>query len=108
MELGAKFHCVATIHMDPIDLNCETTNALKKQVKEILSDIDNSLSFHDFRVVSGPTHTNLIFDVVMPYTFPFSAEKLKDEIKEKVSEINENYFCVINIDKKYVSRKETE
>ena len=108
MELGAKFHCVATIHMDPIDLNCETTNALKKQVKEILSDIDNSLSFHDFRIVSGPTHTNLIFDVVMPYTFPFSAEKLKDEIKEKVSEINENYFCVINIDKKYVSRKETE
>lgn len=108
MELGAKFHCVATIHMDPIDLNCETTNTLKKQVGEILESIDGSLSFHDFRIVSGPTHTNLIFDVVMPYSFPVSAETLKSEIKEKVSKINENYFCVINIDKKYVTEKETE
>ncbi len=106
MELNSKFKCVATIHMDPIDLNCETTNILKAKLKEILQNIDSSLSFHDFRTVSGPTHTNIIFDVVMPYNFRLSTEKLKEEIKQKVSEVSENYFCVINIDKKYVNTKE--
>ena len=92
--------------MDPIDDNCETTNALKAQVSEILKNIDSSLSFHDFRIVSGPTHTNLIFDIVMPYSFKMTSEKLKDEVKKRISKIDENYFCVINIDKKYVNTKE--
>lgn len=106
MELNAKFKCLSTIHMDPIDDNCETTNALKAQVSEILKNIDSSLSFHDFRIVSGPTHTNLIFDIVMPYSFKMTSEKLKDEVKKRISKIDENYFCVINIDKKYVNTKE--
>lgn len=106
MELKAKFKCVATIHMDPIDLNCEKTNNLKNQVNEILKNIDNSLSFHDFRVVSGPTHTNLIFDVLVPYNFFLTDEQLKREIREKVTNISDNYFCVISIDKKFVNKKE--
>lgn len=106
MELKAKFKCVATIHMDPIDLNCEKTNNLKNQVNEILKNIDNSLSFHDFRVVSGPTHTNLIFDVLVPYNFFLTDEQLKREIREKVTNISDNYFCVISIDKKFVNTKE--
>lgn len=106
MELKAKFKCVATIHMDPIDLNCEKTNNLKNQVNEILKNIDNSLSFHDFRVVSGPTHTNLIFDVLVPYNFFLTDEQLKREIREKVTNISNNYFCVISIDKKFVNTKE--
>ena len=106
MELNSKFHCITTIHMDPVNLNCEVTNKLKSEISNILKDIDSSLSFHDFRTVSGPTHTNLIFDVVMPYNFKISAENLKKTIKEKISEVDENYFCVINIDKKFVNTKE--
>ena len=108
MELNSKFHCISTIHMDPIDLNCETTNTLKAHLTNVLHEIDDSLSFHDFRTVSGPTHTNLIFDVVMPYNFKLTPDKLKEEIKKKISEIDKNCFCVINIDKKFVNTKETE
>ena len=105
MELNQKFQCVSTIHMDPIDLNCEVTNSLKLMVKDVLLEINPILSFHDFRTVSGPTHTNLIFDVVMPFNFELSADELKMLIKKKVSLINENYFCVINIDKKYIKER---
>ncbi|MBQ4156000.1 MAG: cation transporter [Clostridia bacterium] len=108
MELNRKFQCVSTIHMDPIDLNCEVTNSLKLMVKDILLEIDPVLSFHDFRTVSGPTHTNLIFDVVMPFKFNLSEDELKSLIKKKVSLINENYFCVINVDKKYVKERDCE
>ena len=108
MELKAKFHCLATIHMDPIKLNCEFTNNLKSYLKNILKSIDSSLSFHDFRIVSGPTHTNLIFDVVMPYDFKLKPDELKSLIKEKVSTLNENYFCVINIDKDFTGVSEKE
>ncbi|MGN0173588.1 MAG: cation diffusion facilitator family transporter [Acutalibacteraceae bacterium] len=108
MELKSKFHCVATIHMDPINLNCKISNELKQKLRDVLKSIDETLSFHDFRIVSGPTHTNLIFDVVMPFKFKLSAEELKNEIKNKVSEIDENYFCVINVDKKYIVKSEKE
>lgn len=108
MELKAKYHCLATIHMDPVKLNCEITNNLKSNLKNILMSIDPSLSFHDFRIVSGPTHTNLIFDVVMPYDFKLKPDELKSEIKEKVTNLNENYFCVINIDKDFTGVGEKE
>lgn len=102
MELKQKFHCIATIHMDPVDVNCEATKELKLQIKEILNSIDSRLSFHDFRIVSGPTHTNLIFDVVIPFEMKILPEKLKEEIRKKVTELNENYFCVIETERKFV------
>ncbi len=106
MELNHKFKCVSTIHMDPINLNCELTNSLKIVVGEVLNEIDPVLTFHDFRTVSGPTHTNLIFDVVVPFKFEMTADELKAEIKKKVTQRNENYFCVINVDRKFVKEKE--
>ncbi len=106
MELNHKFKCLTTIHMDPLDLNCETTNSLKDLTKKILCDIDPLLSFHDFRIVSGPSHTNLIFDVVIPYNYKYTPDELKALIKKRISQENENYFCVINVDRKFVSTKE--
>lgn len=99
VELRSKFNCQATIHMDPIDTECELTNELKEKVGKIINDIDEKLTFHDFRTVSGPTHTNLIFDVAVPFSCEIPQEKIKSEIRKKVSEINENYFCIIEIDR---------
>lgn len=91
------------IHMDPIVTDDENVTELKNKVSEILTEISAKLSFHDFRVVFGPTHTNLIFDVVVPYGFEYSEEKLGELIQSKVrASINENLFCVIAFDKKYV------
>ena len=63
--------------------------------------MDGEVSFHDFRIVSGPTHTNLIFDIVIPYTYPLSDSEVISYIQKKISEVDENYFAVIEVDKAY-------
>ena len=102
IELGEKYGCLATIHLDPLDLNCEVTNSLKELLSGVLKDIDPVLAFHDFRTVTGPTHTNMIFDVVVPHKYEVGSETLKQLIKDKVKEKNENYFCVITVEKSFV------
>lgn len=70
MELRGKFHCEATIHMDPIEVDDAATNAMRARVREAVRAIDPALSIHDFRMVVSPTHTNLIFDVCVPAPLP--------------------------------------
>ena len=60
-------------------------------------------SIHDFRMVQGPTHTNLIFDVVVPYGVKESDEQVKEKISKMVQIIDETYFTVINIDRLYIN-----
>lgn len=100
-RLQDELHCEAVIHMDPICIHDPEVNALKEKVKNILSVIDERLSLHDFRTVKGPTHTNIIFDVVKPYNLALSDEVLRQMITEKIAAIDEKYFAVIQIDQKY-------
>jgi cation diffusion facilitator family transporter len=92
------FNILTTIHMDPIDMNDELTNQLRKQIYDIVVGINQSYSIHDFRVVSGPTHTNLIFDVLLPAGDQTSHKELKKCIYHEVQKLNPNYYCVIQID----------
>ena len=68
-ELREKLGCEATIHMDPIVTSDEHVSELKAAVVSITKGIDDVITIHDFRVVSGPTHSNLIFDVLVPFQF---------------------------------------
>lgn len=102
MELKERFQCDAVIHMDPIVTNDEQTNRLHIQMVEILQAIDPRLSLHDFRMTAGPTHTNLIFDVVVPYRFAYTDKQLTQLIEQKAKELDERYFTVIQIDHLYV------
>lgn len=96
-ELG----CLTTIHMDPVATKDESVLALKEECKGIVKSIGDSLSLHDFRVVMGDSHTNLIFDVVVPYEFALSDAETTKLIQEKVwKQIGNNYFTVIQVDKK--------
>lgn len=101
-ELLEKFNILTTIHMDPIDMDDELTNQLRKKVKQIVLQINESYSIHDFRIVSGPTHTNLIFDVLIPADDEIAHKILKTEIEKKVKELNPAYFCVIQIDHAFI------
>lgn len=69
-ELSSHFHANVCIHMDPVDTQNERSRELKTMVEQVLSQLDPRLSFHDFRVVLGETHTNLIFDLVVPFQYP--------------------------------------
>lgn len=103
MELKQKLHCDATIHMDPVITTDEHLKQLKEQVTEIVEGIDERISLHDFRIVSGPSHTNLIFDIVVPFKCKLEDEALIEEIQRRVQkEIGTNYFTVIQIDRYYV------
>lgn len=101
-ELTEKLGCMAVIHMDPISDDDETTINLRQRVIDIIEDLDEKMTVHDFRIVKGPTHTNIIFDIVVPYESKYSSGELKSLISEKIKGINENYYSVINIDRPYV------
>lgn len=101
-EIYEKMNCLATIHMDPIDISGGLTSEIRSCVSDILNDIDPCINFHDFRIVSGPTHTNLIFDVVVPNGYRMSDNELSMLIAKRINEWNEKYFSVITVDKDFV------
>lgn len=101
-ELQEKLQCAATIHMDPIITDNEDINRLRTTAAKLAKELDNSLNIHDFRVVAGPTHTNLIFDVVAPFGFKMTDKEISDTLKKKVKELDGgNYFAVIQVDHDY-------
>ena len=88
-----------SIHMDPI-INDERTHDLKNAVSDIVTEIVPEATMHDFRIVDGPTHTNLIFDVVLPRKY--SENDFKETVEAHVKQMDEKYFTVINIDRNYI------
>jgi len=88
-----------SIHMDPIENENEEVNYHKQKVKVILDNFDKSLDFHDFRLVSGETHTNLIFDVVIPFSSKLTEEDIKKELYDKYKTEEKTFYFVINVDR---------
>lgn len=90
------------IHLDPIVTDDTETNETKILVLNIIKDINNDLTIHDFRMVKGETHTNLIFDVLVPADFKQKDKDLIEEISDKIKEHNSKFNVVITVDKNYV------
>ena len=101
-ELKEKLHCETVIHMDPIDVGNEKTVEMMEEMVKLVKAIDERLTIHDFRMVIGMTHHNMIFDVVIPADFKLSQEELKDIIQKKVWEKWPDYYVVIDVDTAYV------
>lgn len=91
------------IHLDPIITSDNEINQLRCMTGKIVKSIDDKLSMHDFRVVRGETHTNLIFDVVIPVGYEIKSNELIEKIEKAVKEENKDYYAVVTIDKNYVS-----
>ncbi len=99
-ELQQKFNILCCIHMDPVDFNNPETQRLKELVRGEVIAMDQSLSIHDFRVVAGETHTNLLFDLVVPYTIK-DADTLAVELQERIRRQNDKLFCIIRVENSY-------
>lgn len=99
-EVGHEMNLNLVIHMDPVVTDDERLNQLHAQVQLIVAGIDSNLSMHDFRAVFGPTHTNLVFDVVVPPGFSLSDSELSRRIEQQVQTLG-SYFCVITVDHNY-------
>ena len=88
----------ATIHMDPIVTDDELVNDLRAKTAEAVKKIHPLMQIHDFRFVAGATHTNLIFDVVVPFEVKMNETEIKAAVAEKVKEIDSTYCVVLNVD----------
>ena len=101
-ELRKALGCDATIHMDPIVTNDPKVTALREEVSQRVKGIDERVTIHDFRLVPGPTHTNVLFDAVLPYDVSLTEEEAKRELTRLVHAIDPTYFAVVHIDRAYV------
>lgn len=99
-ELHDTLNCQAVIHMDPVCMGDEKTEQLKKTVKEILAQIDPSLTMHDFRIAVRPTCTNLRFDVVTPYGFRLSDAELVALIDQRIKAEHPDCSIMVDVDKR--------
>lgn len=97
-DIYNEYGMLTSIHMDPVVINDERINELKKITQDSVSRIDERLSIHDFRVVEGPSHTNLIFDVLLPSDMKCSNREICQKIEDELSKIDERFFCVITVD----------
>ena len=104
-QLRDALDCHAVIHMDPVCVNDQETNRLKSQVLGYLEEISPRLTMHDFRIVAGPTHTNLIFDVAAPYDFPLQDSELIQAINQRIQQENPGFCAVLEVDKHYTSER---
>src|SRR5699024_600662 len=101
-ELATTLGCVATIHMDPVVMDDGLTAETRERVAALASIIDPGISIHDFRMVAGPTHTNVIFDVVVPFNCPLTDHDVADRIRTAVRTLDGNYYAVVEVEKSYV------
>lgn len=92
------------IHLDPIVTDDARTNVLKMQVEDLLKELSPEISMHDFRVVWGTTHSNLIFDVAVPFGFSLSDDELKAELAARVAKIDPTFRTVVVVDHSYIPR----
>ncbi|WP_312700000.1 cation diffusion facilitator family transporter [Sedimentibacter sp.] len=91
------------IHLDPVIVDDKETNHLRSMTEKIVKQIDEKLSIHDFRLVKGETHTNLIFDVLVPVGFEMKMNELVNKIEKNIQKEDSKYYAVVTLDRNYVS-----
>lgn len=101
-ELKEKLGCDAVIHMDPLEVDNEIVSEMRTELASKIEAQYPGVTIHDFRMVQGPSHTNLIFDAVVPFEFALSNEEVKIGIENLVEENWENYFAVVVVEQSYV------
>lgn len=97
-ELHEKLHVQAVIHMDPIVTDDETVDVLRRQVAELVRQVEPRMTIHDLRVIRGTTHTNLVFDAVLPLDAAITPAEAGRRIREKVSELDGDYYAVVTVE----------
>lgn len=96
-ELGAE----SVVHMDPICVNNEHIMQMNAQLEAELAKLSPRLKIHDFRIVEGPTHTNVLFDCLVPLDFEYDEATTKQKINEIVKHLWNNAFPIVKIDRPY-------
>ncbi len=99
-ESMKKLGIMLTIHMDPVDLSNERRQHLYELALSGMKRYDPEITIHDFRLVDGPTHTNVLFDIIEPFGKKYDLDKIRQMLDEEFSGEEGTYYFVINVDKK--------
>ena len=106
-EVSKKLGIFLVIHMDPVEIHDARVLAIREKLGRVLRALDEQLTFHDFRVVFGKEQINLIFDLVVPFTYNEQEEvKLSQQVMALMQEVDARYQCVITMDRSFVAEEE--
>ena len=103
-EMAKKLHIEITGHLDPVRTNDPVVKKMVQLTSEVAAQIDGVSNIHDLRIVTGPTHTNVIFDTVVASNCTLSLKEIHEAFQKAVKTEGDNYFVVINFDKPYTSQ----
>ena len=101
-DLCEKFQCLATIHMDPIVTDDRELDVMRKKVAAMVATLDSNWKIHDFRMVRGETHTNLIFDLVVSTDELKDKDKIEQKVKDLIHIMDSHYYAVITVEQSFV------
>ena len=96
-----SLHIEFVVHMDPVKVNDPLINKMRSIIEDAFSPLEGVESIHDFRIVPGPTHTNIIFDVVLAPDCRYPEAQLRRIAAQAVRDVDEKYYVVITFDKAY-------
>ena len=102
-ECLQKLKIQTVIHMDPVVIDDPQRNHYKEVVEEALKEVNPDLHFHDFRIVSGPTHVNLVFDIVLPFELKSKKDEIQSKLEDLVHQKEPNTYLVISYDDEYTT-----
>ncbi|MBQ4150772.1 MAG: cation transporter [Clostridia bacterium] len=102
-EISTLYNLHLVIHMDPIVTADDTIGEIRHRLADEVAKIYEELSIHDLRVVVGPTHTNLVFDCVVPHGFKMSNKELREKISAAAKAIDEKYICVVTVESSFAA-----
>ena len=100
-RIREKLGCHCVIHMDPVVAGDDATDRMKRLCMLIAKSVDEDFTIHDFRMIRGKSHTNLIFDVLAPYECHLSDEEIKNTICAKIESLPGNHFAIVDVDRPY-------
>lgn len=100
-DVYSELNLTISIHYDPVATNDERIPEMKKFISEYIHSQDPDLSIHDLRIVAGPLHTNVIFDLVIPFGKQIDKSTLRSSLGDKIANNYPNYYCVINFETDY-------
>lgn len=102
VDIAKRFNCAVTIHMDPIDLKNDEVKKMREFVSAEAVSINPGITVHDLRIVPGPTHTNVIFDVVKPLSCRMSDDELRSTLSSRIKNVRPECICIISVDRPFV------
>ena len=101
-EVSKRLHISCTVHMDPVNVSDPNREPLKQVLRDAIAGLDGVTNFHDLRLVPGPTHTNVVFDVAIAPGCKLSGEVIQKTLADAVSAYNPSFRTVIEFDRSYV------